>query len=349
MAESVAASAKLFNLPWPYYRSGMSDAIDYERIFFPHVTREMERVRAAPGRFAHYTSADAALKILRSEKMLLRNSTLMNDFSEVRHGLECLRAAYNNSADGRRLTDLLNQIDVGLAEKLEAEFNGQIDHLVNETYLISVSEHLGGDEDFYGRLSMWRAYAPKDGVAFVFHSTPFVSESNSLNAFSSPVLYAQPSQFQPAFRELVDAIEGNFDHVKALGVDGVHSALMAAFRFAIQSTKHPAFKEELEWRVIYAPTLLPQTPEILERQIERVPTEIMSLGGVPQRVYSIPFKDYPEEGFCGASVPDLLDFILIGPSQDAHAIQQALIGELLRLGVPEPGLKVRITGIPLRT
>lgn len=85
-----------------------------------------------------------------------------------------------------------------------------------------------------------------------------------------------------------------------------------------------------------------------QKQAERIPTRIMSLHGVPQRVYAIPFKDYPDEGFIGATVPDLIDRILIGPSTDAHMIAQAFVSELQRLNVPDAHLKVTVTGVPLR-
>ncbi len=80
----------------------------------------------------------------------------------------------------------------------------------------------------------------------------------------------------------------------------------------------------------------------------RLPTEIMSLGGIPQRVYAIPFVDYPDEGFNGATVPDLIEKILIEPSQDAWLIAEAFIAELENLGVADAKSKVIVTGIPLR-
>lgn len=318
------------------------------QIFLPHAMRELERVRQSGVRFAHYTSAETGLKILRSEKILLRNSTLMNDFSEIRHGMDCLLAAYNGSL-GARLKAALRDVQNDLPEILEANFNGKIIDFRTETYLMSVSEQDDGHEDKFGRLSMWRAYAPKNGVAFILNNRPFVGESNALNAFTTPVAYAMPEDFQPAFQEVVLSIEKNIETIKPLGGKRVHDMLMNAFRFAVQSTKHPAFREEREWRVVYSPTLLLQQDGTLsQQQLTRVPTEIMSLGGVPQRVYAIPFRDYSEEGFVGATVPDLLDRVLIGPSQDSYIIAQAYVTELTNLNVPDAHTKVVVTGVPLR-
>lgn len=317
------------------------------KIFVPHAMREMTRARETNRRFAHYTSADTGLKILRSERMLLRNSTLMNDFSEIRHGWECLLTAYNSPL-GDRLKAALRAIQPDLPEILQGNFNTQIIDVMSETYLLSLSEHGDDHEDNFGRLSMWRAYAPKDGVAFIMNNRPFLCESNALGAFTSPVAYAMPDAFQPAFEEVVLAIEANIDTIKPLGGQSVHDMLMRTFRFAVQSTKHPAFKEEREWRVIYSPSLLNKEDGLTAQQMARIPTEIRSLGGVPQRIFAIPFVDYPDEGLIGATLPALINRVLIGPSQDSYAIRHAFVGELMRLNVAEAESKVVITGVPLR-
>lgn len=320
-------------------------------LFAPNAKREVTRIREKGTRFVHYTSAESGLAILRSGRMLLRNSTLMNDFSEVQHGMDCLFAAYNG-APGEALKELMRKVQPDLPEVFEASFNAQLLDCRAETYLLSISEH--GDlehgdelEDAFGRLSMWRAYAGKNGIAFVFKNTPFVTETNVLNAFTSPVVYSTIDAFATFFNEVVDGLKDEADLVVSLGGQYVHNALMTAFRFAIQSTKHPAFREEREWRVIYTPTLLPA--EVHDIQKERIPTEVMSLGGAPQRVYGIPFKNYPDEGFVGATIPELIDRVLIGPSANAYAISQAFVDELKNMGLADAGERVFVTGIPLRT
>ncbi|UAJ10322.1 DUF2971 domain-containing protein [Polymorphobacter megasporae] len=268
------------------------------RIFLPHAVRQIERVRSNRCRFAHYTSAETGQKILRSQRVLLRNSTLMNDFSEIRHGWNCLQAAYNGPL-GVRLQEAIRAVQPDLPEILQSDFNAQIYDVMGETYLMSVCEHGeptgevygDGHEDKFGRLSMWRAYAPKNGVAFIMNHDAFLCETNALGAFTSPVAYAMPDDFQPAFEEVVLAVEKNIETLKPLGGKFVYEALMNAFRFAVQSTKHPAFREEREWRIIYSPLLLSKTGALTDQQMARIPSEIMSLGGVPQRTYAIPFVD----------------------------------------------------------
>lgn len=324
----------------------------FAKLFMPEVTRQAERARKGNIRFVHYTSAESGIAILRSGRMLLRNSTMMNDFSEVSHGMKCLSTAYG-SLIGGRLKKVMRVIQDNLPEIVESNFDAQFSDVRSETYLLSISEHGDADhgdqlEDMFGRLSMWRAYANRNGIAFVFKNGPFLNESNAINAYTSPVIYATPETFTPYFEEVVDGVEANIDEFVAAGGQFFHDCLINAFRFAIQSTKHPSFREEREWRVIYSPKLLLDAGEMTPDQIERVPSEIMTLNGVPQRVYAIPFRDHPDEGFVGATIPALIDRILVGPSLDAFPIAQAFVAELDRCGVEKAHEKVVITGVPLR-
>jgi hypothetical protein len=151
------------------------------------------------------------------------------------------------------------------------------------------------------------------------------------------------------FDEMVSGIEANLEELKKLGGQFLHDYVMLAFRFAVQSTKHPSFAEEREWRVLYTPTILSRRGDLTEEQARRIPTQIACIKGVPQRIYEVPFVNYPDEGFAGATPPELLDRVLVGPSVDAYAIAQAFLSELIRLQVPDADQKVTITGIPLRT
>jgi hypothetical protein len=322
-------------------------------IFIPAISQRARHVRDSGMRFAHYTSAESAMKILSTEQMLLRNSTLMNDFSEVQYGLHCLSLAYNSPL-GDRLKAQIEKVQGDLPQIFEQQFNAMEIDLRTETSLISISEHGDrqtgdGPEDRFGRLSMWRAYAPKDGVAFVFNNGPFMSETNAINAYSAPVQYVTEDEFKEAFTKLVEGVEANIDLIAKYGGQHLYEWLTHAFTLIVQSTKHPSFSEEREWRVLYSPALLFRNGALDDNQLARIPTQIMTLGGVPQRVFAIPFRNYPDEGFVGATIPELVDRVLIGPSANSYAIYQAMVSELQRLGVADASERVYVTGIPLRT
>jgi hypothetical protein len=292
-------------------------------------------------RFAHYTSAEAAMSLLRSNRVWLRNSLLMNDFSEVQHGKECLRAAWRDEALGGRMKALLNRWEQGLDKKLEEAFDARHDDQHTESFLLSISEHGSNDvdEDQYGRLSMWRAYGGTTNVAFVFNNHPFMSPSDALKAYSSPVLYRDPEGFKIEFKELVDSLEANEDFIGNFPPDGIVAMAVWAFHAAVLSTKHPGFAEEREWRVIYSPTI---------EHSDKIEASVETIGGVPQRVYKIPLVNHPEEGFTGATIPELLDRIIIGPTQYPWPIYDAFVEELRQRGVPDAASRVFVSDIPLR-
>lgn len=250
-------------------------------LFLPNIATQATRVRSNGTRFVHYTSAEGAIAILRSGRMLLRNATLMNDFSEVQHGLACLTEAYNSEA-GEKLKTFLKSLQPDLVKILEATFNDTTLDLRGETYLISISEHGDGDdgdafEDALGRLSMWRAYAPKNGVALVFNNTPFMTDSNALNAYSCPVTYATVKEYSQLFAGLVDGIIREAEFLRnVVGPQAVLDNLLNTFRFATVSTKHPSFREEREWRVIYSPTLLQRHNQLTDEQMIKIPTESLT-------------------------------------------------------------------------
>ena len=315
-------------------------------LFMPHAQRKLDAARQQGLRMAHYCSAESGINILRSGEVFLRNSTLMNDFSEVAYGRNLLANTWHGAA-GEQLQSILNGVDASIVPMVKESVDGALNDLLHETYLVSLSEHQA-TEDQFGRLSMWRAYAPKDGVALILNNTAFLTESNSLNAFTSPVLYAGHPEFEREFAAVVGRLSENVALLKQSHPQQIAALMTNALIFAIQSTKHPAFAEEREWRVIYTPTILQRAGLITEEQLRRVPTKILSLRGVPQRIYTIPFRNYPDEGFTGAEIPELIERILIGPSMDAYAIAQAFVAELGEKGVPETDQRVFITDIPLR-
>lgn len=307
----------------------------------PYLAEKIELARKNEIRFSHYTSAYVAMEIIEKNEVWLRNAIVMNDFSEVQHGENCLHQAWIDDGVGGRLKKLLDGLRPGLAEELAVSFDQRKHDRVARSYLVSISEHGNKtiDEDRYGRLSMWRAYGGENNVAFVFRNTPFLSESTALNAFTSPVLYADPPRFKTEFSRVIDNFEAHLDLARELGPDLVKQVLENAFHFACLSTKHPGFAEEREWRVIYSPTMWPS---------DKIQSSIKTVGGVPQKIYRIPLVNYPEEGFYGATMPELLEEIIIGPTESAFSIYDALVEKLEEIGVSEPWNKVRRSNIPLR-
>src|SRR2546425_10972194 len=77
-----------------------TDSNQFRHVFFPYAEKRTAAVTAIGGRFVYYTTAEVAFQILRRKEIWLRNALLMNDFSEIAHGFECLNAAYKGPAGG---------------------------------------------------------------------------------------------------------------------------------------------------------------------------------------------------------------------------------------------------------
>ncbi len=78
--------------------------------------------------------------------------------------------------------------------------------------------------------------------------------------------------------------------------------------------------------------------------------EVRTVRGVPQLVQMLPLRRdaSDDEVAPGSSIPELLDRIIIGPTEDAAAVYQALEALLSAAGVANPAAKIVISGVPLR-
>jgi len=306
-------------------------------IFHPYAFNKILAAFTSRQRFVHYTTADTALKILSRREVWLRKSTCMNDFMEIEHGFECLQFAYKNNRDDWDRT--LNAIYPDLSEKLEKKYNSWLPTFRSDTFLACVSEHLD-DEDRLGRLSMWRAYGGKAGVALVLNGFPLINPTDALGAYTSPVAYLSKFRFELEFKALIKSLIENIGFIKQQNEDTVLSQLFEVFRMATLCNKHPGFAEEREWRIIYSPSY---------SKSDRILSGIESIGGVPQIIHKIPLKDEPKENLVGIEIPQFIESIVIGPSEFPWEIKEALELVLKDAGVEDAASKINVSDIPLRS
>lgn len=255
---------------------------------------------------------------------------------EVEHGLQSLAEAYKSAA-GQRFRRALNAAHEGIADQIADKFD-QIQNVLRcDSYLVCLSEH-AATEDKLGRLSMWRAYGRESGVALVLRNEPFRMSTGILATYSSPVRYATKSELELDFDGLATGVEGENAFLRQLDRPLVEFHLFNMLKWAALSIKHPGFLEEMEWRVVHNPGL--------EASAVVVP-DVCSIRGVPQPIYRLPLRAFPEDGFSTA-IPDILDRVIIGPTHYPLALQSAFVELLRRMAVPEPHTRVVVSDIPLR-
>lgn len=307
------------------------------RVFFPYYEQRKSAVIAAGDRFAYYTNAETASKILGAQEFWLRNALVMNDFSEIAHGMECLRLAYDSSG-GKILRAGLESCFPGITGEIEAMYNRLVPLIRYGTFITCFSEHSPA-EDTRGRLSMWRAYGGTTGVAIVINGAVMHSESAALGAFSSPVYYGDLRDFGAAFDRVALGIAGRPELLAHAGRDRIRELVFHMLRFTALCTKHPAFHEELEWRVIASPSII---------NSERLIPSLEVVRGVPQQVLKIRLANAPELGLVGLAIPELIDRVIVGPCEFPEITATAFRERLKALAVPDWEERVVVADVPLR-
>jgi hypothetical protein len=307
------------------------------QLFHPYAWRKIGPIiEGAHQRFVHYTSADAAMSMLKNKEVWMRKASMMNDFREIEYGLDTLAAAYRK--EPKPLKAAINRIYSGLSDEVEKLFDVWQHSFRDDTFITCMSEH-DDSEDILGRLSMWRAYGSSASVAFVLNPQVFISDSDVLGAATSPVAYVAQNDMEDYIIEIAQNITDNEIFLRNIGREAVHNHLFNALHLAAISSKHPGFHEEREWRIVYNPRL---------QASDRMKREIVSIRGIPQIIYKIPLQDDPASGLIGAEVPKLIERVIIGPSKHPYELRETFVEILKEAGMPDPSGRVWMSEIPLR-
>ncbi|MBI1328113.1 MAG: DUF2971 domain-containing protein [Alphaproteobacteria bacterium] len=329
-----------------YKMNSKEDFTKLENILFPFYVERRNLVQKNNTRFVHYTTAECATSIIRNKEIWMREASCMNDFMEVEHGLGCLRTAYNKkeadektfAKNGLKLA--LDEIYPNFSEEVQNFFNGWQSELKYGTYLSCFSEHKNA-EDINGRLSMWRAYGGKNGVAIVIKNHAFLSAEDNSPIAASPVEYLNDENFSLRLNKIAENIRDEKIFLRGFNKQHLVGYIFNSLKYASICTKHPGFKEELEWRLLYTPKIDGETRHI-KKSVE-------CINSTPQTVYRVPLKNNLFINLFNIEVPQLLDRVIIGPTEFPLAIKKAFVDILKNAGIREPEEKIYISDIPLRS
>jgi hypothetical protein len=331
-----------------------------ERIFMPYATRQRDEAYKEqtgkslyegpnddPLRFVHYTSAEAALSIIRTKRIWMRNTSCMSDYREVQHGFDILQRYFSDKEKSDKFSAALDACAPGVAQEAIKIFgqwwaHPEVSTRFN-TYITSISLHRL-DEDQHGRLSMWRAFGGQNTarVAFVFSLPKFTAAaaSDALNLLFSPVAYLTEAEVHGVIEEVISSVHASCDFLRSVDRGAVLGTVFSMFIAGVTCLKHEGFHEEREWRAIYSPKRAPSS--FMDFSIEVI-------GGVPQPVYKIPLDATVNPAFAPLDFATIFDRVIIGPSPYPWPIFEAFVATLRKSGVSDAAKRVFVSSIPIRS
>ena len=315
-----------------------------ESIFMPYSRKQRVEHTAREdggGRYVHYTSAEAALKIINSKRLWMRNSFCMSDFREVQHGYDILFRFFHDPPKRDAFKEALNLCAPGAADEAINLFNGWWQTIRFNTFIASLSEHLD-IEDTHGRLSMWRAFGGSGvpRVAIVIRIPIFSGAAVPLNLMFSPVAYFTEPQTDDELKRVTGNIEANVDFLKSVDRQRLVGTVFNTLLAGVACLKHEGFAEEREWRAIYSPLRAPSA---------LVESSNVVVNGVPQIVHAIPLDATVSPALADLDLSKMFDRLIIGPSQYTWPMCEAFMHALKAAGVADAEKRVFISDIPIRT
>jgi hypothetical protein len=309
-------------------------------ILYPYARKKRWEVGRQNGRFVHYTSAENALNIIRNRCIWMRNTTCMSDYREIAHGLDALHRYFAVHAHRKAFDDAVNACFPELAEETLSRLSQSRQANQFHTYTTSISEH-DNREDTHGRLSMWRAFGNSIArVAIVIRLDMDIGKNVSLGAELSPVAYFNDNELAFQLNQIVANIKEHQGFLRGIERQAVQAQLQGMLAGTAICLKHEGFHEEREWRVIHSPA---------RHVANHIQSSIEVIGGLPQRICKIPLRSNPEAGLTGLDPDEMIDRVIIGPTQYQAAMFDAFVSVLTEAGVREAVNRVVISQIPVRT
>jgi hypothetical protein len=319
-------------------------------IFTPHALKQIDETYGVPeyskidglsARFVHYTTAEAALKIIKSKRVWMRNTLCMSDYREVQHGFDMLLGFFADKAKTILFYEAFDLSWPGAAKEAVTLFDGWLPDIRANTYIAALSKH-HDSEDMNGRLSMWRGFGGQGvpRVAIVL-KIPFLSgvADAALKILFSPVAYLDETKVHEIMQSIIESAKVEVDFLKTIDRQIIIAHIFRMLLAAVVCLKHDGFKEEAEWRAIYSPNRQP-SPLITSS------TEIVS--GVPQVVYSLPLDGSLSSELAGLDFGILFDRLIIGPSQYPLPMWTAFVDSLKSGGISDADKRVCASMIPIR-
>ncbi|MFC5862166.1 DUF2971 domain-containing protein [Acidicapsa dinghuensis] len=286
----------------------------------------------------HYTTIAGLRGIIESRTMWATDARFLNDWSEVRY----IASIAGSSLERRRdlepeRGDDLRALHAGLNRWVQSHYRS------HGVYVCSLSEN--GNQ-----LSQWRGYCPDGGgVSIGFDSVDLHTSLFLHGVVTVKVCYEAVRQ-----QQIVDGILDHLLHdeiseayMGAGRLESMQEEFLQLLSMSAPLLKHPGFKEEAEWRLIYStPTYLPvfrhiagKYPDVFENPPSPLKTEYRVKD---QRL--IPYVSLPLTG--NSQDQMAFDSVILGPSAEPELFEETMKGYLRSAEVVIQSMTS--SGIPLR-
>lgn len=299
-----------------------------------------ERLRTDPPLLAHYTSVQVLESILKNNEAWFSNPLFMNDFEELRFGLEEGEELFFVSPDVDKAAQTPER--AALLRQHFAYYLGQMQRDgALDVYVFCVSEH--PESDFDGALSMWRGYAANgSGVAVVFDPRRLPLQEGGDVLMFAKVEYGTREE---RIAELKGILADWCSMLAAANVpdDKLHipafSLYYAMIVFAL-TRKHSGFHEEAEWRLMWV-----RQPHLKSNFEKLLGYHLGPRGPEPKLKY----RPIPELGSTIDNIDELIDRIILGPMSSSPLVEKTIKRMLELLGKAHLAERVYASTIPFRT
>lgn len=310
-------------------------------IFDPLFTNSGEQVFPEYRPFlAHYTSISTVESILKKKEVWFSNPLLMNDWEELRFGMNEGKKQFFEHAG---ICDALEPERLKILHDTFSLYYNQFDNQhALDVYVFCLSHHNPKNSD--GSLSMWRGYgADGAGAAIVFDTAKLNNLPNSALRIGK-VEYASVEKRRALLSNILETFS---NCLKSIEIPNTYLGLASWVLFQriklfALYTKHDGFAAEEEWRVVYLKEF--DANGDFDSMIDYA---IGRNGVEPKLKLSLNEKHGLQE--VGVPITEMIGQLILGPSLSTPLAKASFERMLDKNDLSSLKSKVVVSTIPFRT
>ena len=253
----------------------------------------------------HYTNA--AIAVLGSGELRMRNARNMRDQEEIKLGRECVDEFLRSNATA--LFNALNSIHLDLYDRLLSLWLLEKEAQIDQSYIACLISQSADDE--HGSQFHWDNYG---SVALCLDPAFLRSEPFLLGLYLVEVNYGKETVLA-GLADLLTALESQGELFRQLDHTILLSFLRHRLFFDSIASKAESFSREREWRLIHTPFLFASAhlqPQLVRRN------------GEDQEIYPLKFVTHIGTNIADLEVKNLIRKVLIHPKLGSQANQLRL-------------------------